>query len=391
MPFGMESRQLYLSREWVKRGYDVHVYTSVANHQLTTKPQPGVDTIDGINVHWLKTKPYNNVYGLGRIWSWFEFEWRLRKKLKRTEFKDVKLIIVSSLSLLSILNGIYLKQKYKAKLVIEIRDIWPLILTEITSVSKRHPLYLMLAWVEKRGYQHADLIVGTMDNLGEHVQNTIHTNVPVLHIPHLLNTHLESVNEHAHAPFLANLRANGTKTIIAYSSASIGKSVGLQHFLEAADVLSGLNVALVILGNGPLKAHYKSAFTQENIFFLDRIPQNQLVAFLKDCDILYDGYLKSDIYRFGSSRNKNVEYCLAAKPMIISYAGYPLFIEKYNCGTVVEPENTNAILQAVKDMLALSTSERDAIGARALAYAQTHLTIAPYIDSLLSTLQLEQH
>ena len=77
--------------------------------------------------------------------------------------------------------------------------------------------------------------------------------------------------------------------------------------------------------------------------------------------------------------------------MIISYAGYPLFIEKCHCGTVVEPENTNAIVQVVNDMVALSTSERDAIGARALAYAQTHLTIAPYIDSLLSTLQLEQH
>lgn len=387
LPYGMESRQIYLSREWVKRGYEVNVYASTANHQLTTPPTPGMHQKDGIHIHWVPTRAYHNVYGIARIWSWFDFEWQLYKQLRKTDFTGLTTVMVSTLSLLSIFNGLYLKRKYTAKLILEVRDIWPRILTDLTRVTSRHPFYKFLAWVEKIGYTHADVIIGTMANLSEHVQTRVTTQVPVLHIPHLINDSIQYAARHDHQTQLVDIRAKGFTHILAYSGGIIGKSVGLKHLLASADELAKAKVAIVILGNGPLKQRYRQEFPQTSIFFVDRIPQDQVLAFLKDCDILYDGYIKSDIYQFGSSRNKYVEYCLAAKPLLVAYAGYPLFIEEHACGKVVEPENAEALIDAVKEMLALSPAERQAMGDNAYRYAQNHLNIPTHLDTLLFTLK----
>jgi len=379
--FGMESRQIYLSREFVKRGYDVSVFASNANHQLRRQPTLEVDVFDGIKVNWVYSKLYKNAYGIGRVWSWISFELNLRRKLKKANFSDVSVIIVSSLSLLSIINGLYLKRKYNAKLFLEIRDIWPLILTELTAVSKFHPLYIVLNTIEKLGYRRADLIIGTMPNLIEHVLSSVKTKAPVIQIPHLINNSLIHSPKNIYSSDLTKIRSNGFKTILAYCG-NISTSAGLHFLLECASELATLNVAIVILGEGPLKSKYLRCYTQDNIYFLDKICQSSVVAFLKECDLLYDGYLQSDIYKYGSSRNKYVEYCLASKPIIVSYEGYPLFVEKYSCGLVVKPESSLSIITGVKRILKYSETERALIGQRAFSYAKENLQIPYYVDKL---------
>lgn len=107
-----------------------------------------------------------------RILSWFAFEWHLyfldRRRLERPD-----VVIISSLSLLTILYGVFLKRLYGCKLVFEVRDIYPLTLTEELGISACNPLVLLLKFVEKLGYRRADLIVGTMPNLRSHVQKVL--------------------------------------------------------------------------------------------------------------------------------------------------------------------------------------------------------------------------
>lgn len=380
-PYGMESRQIYLSRELVKRGYEVHVFLSTANHQLARTASPGTHTIDGVQINWVKTSSYKKPYGLGRLWSWLSFEFQLRKELRKRNFMKLDMVIVSSLSLFSIINGVFLKNKYQARMVLEIRDIWPLILKDIANISVYNPIYWLLSKIEKHGYTNADLVIGTMPNLKEHVSNTIDSDIATIQIPHLMNELLVHANSHSHSEKLIQIRKQGYTTCLAYSG-NISKSAGLQYLLDGAQMLAELNVAIVILGKGPLKSAYMKKYTDKNIYFLDKIPQNEVVSFLKDCDILYDGYLKSEIYKYGSSRNKYVEYCLAAKPMLISYEGYPLFIEKHECGLIVDSQDSMAIEQGINRILKLPKEERVILGKRARSYAKEHLQIATHIDKL---------
>ncbi len=378
----MDTRHIYLSRELVKKGHAVTLYLSDSNHQLKQLPKDYNQEVDGIKVHWIKTIKYQKAYGISRILSWFDFEWKLRKELKKEQNVDV--VIVSSLSLLSIFNGLYLQSKHKSKLVFEIRDIWPLVLRRISSITRFNPFYRLLAFAEKKGYKQADLIVGTMPNLATHVQATISEKKNVIWIPHLVNPTLHYVDSHSHQKELTKFNQKFEK-VICYAG-SINRSSSIELLLQAAGDQAMQKIGFVLLGDGPLLEEFKQKYKASNIRFFGKIPQEEVVSFLKDCDILYDGYLKSDIYKFGNSRNKYVEYCLAAKPVLIGYDGYPLFFEEEQCGLVVQPESVQAIITGIQLLVNKDQNELVRMGENAHRFATNYLNVSVQTEKLLNAI-----
>ena len=122
---GFESRIFALARRFVKIGNEVRVISSDSNHfgvYPIYKKVYNFEKSDGVEVLRIKTFKYKKTASIQRILSWLDFEWKLffapLNKLQKPA-----VIIVSSLSLITILNGIRLKRKYNAKLIFEIRDI----------------------------------------------------------------------------------------------------------------------------------------------------------------------------------------------------------------------------------------------------------------------------
>ena len=137
----------------------------------------------------------------------------------------------------------------------------------------------------------------------------------------------------------------------------------------AANILKkDANYAFVVLGDGPVLQDIKSLSESQNLYFFAKIPQNEVLAFLKDSDILYDGYLKSDLYKFGNSRNKYVEYCLASKPIVVSYSGFPLFVETEDCGIVVEPKSAKALVNGLQLLVNKGEIEMNRLGENATKF-----------------------
>ena len=55
---GFETRTFALARKFVKKGHEVHIFTSDSNHLAkfpAYKKVINIDNIDGINVYWIKT------------------------------------------------------------------------------------------------------------------------------------------------------------------------------------------------------------------------------------------------------------------------------------------------------------------------------------------------
>ena len=76
-----------------------------------------------------------------RILSWLDFEWQLLG-LPKEKLQTPDVVIVSSLSLLTILNGLLWKVRYKCRLIFEVRDIWPLTVTEEGGFTSWNPFVL---------------------------------------------------------------------------------------------------------------------------------------------------------------------------------------------------------------------------------------------------------
>jgi len=382
-PYGLETRHFYISRELAKMGYKPTVYLSTSNHNLANLPHILEESLGSIKVKWIPTLQYSKVYGLRRIASWFHFEYRLRRELRNEVLSSDDIVICSSLSLLTILSGIKLKKKWGCKLVFEVRDIWPLVLKRLSKISKWNPLYQILRAIEIKGYQSADIIIGTMPNLKEHVDRSISKKKKVLWIPHLVNEEIVHSETHRYSNELAILKRNGSR-IIGYAG-SINKSSALSYLLEAATAFydRGENIHFILVGFGPKLKEYKAKYSKTNIHFFDKIPQNEVVALCTDCDILYDGYLKSELYKFGNSRNKYVEYCIAKKPILLAYEGFTHFVEDYGCGVVVEPESVTALVEGIEILFEKEEEELLEMGTNAYTFAQNKLNLEKQVDELI--------
>jgi len=54
--------------------------------------------------------------------------------------------------------------KFNAKLIFEVRDIWPLSVIELGNISSKNPLIKLMSWCEKFAVNKADFIVSTLQN-----------------------------------------------------------------------------------------------------------------------------------------------------------------------------------------------------------------------------------
>ena len=165
-----------LLREMASQGHHCVLFTSNSHHLIERPDFDGscrTAPVDGVEVCRIRVLKYKGAKSVGRILSWFHFEWRLWR-LPKLVFRKPDAVIVSSLSLLTIFNGLLLRRRYGCRLIFEVRDIWPLTLIEEGGFSPRNPLVVALGMVERLAYRRSDAIVGTMPNLKRHVTGGVH-------------------------------------------------------------------------------------------------------------------------------------------------------------------------------------------------------------------------
>jgi len=358
------SRLFYLAREFKKLGNEALLITSDANH-FTNCPETDKtyndEEQDGVAIRWIKTKKYIKTASIDRVLSWLDFERKLfSMKLSRMRKPDV--VVISSLSIFTIIYGYYLKKKFRSFLVFDIRDIWPLTMTEEGGFSKWHPLVLVIGWIEKFGYKKADLISGTMPRLDLHVERILGYKKPFICAP--LGFDPENYSEDylkEENPF-SDLLPSG-KVLVGYAG-SMGLTNALEPFIDAIELMKNdQSIHFVLVGSGDLRASYEEQLKDcSNVTFLQRIQQNEVKFFLQACDILYLSTKDSKVWDYGQSMNKVVEYMLSAKPIIASYTGYPSMIDEADCGRFINSTSSQDIMEAILYYAKISVEERIKIG-----------------------------
>ena len=347
--YGFESRLFALAREFYRNGRQPIVVASDSNHLADVPRFPDTFTEevrDGVKTLWVRTLRYSKTASLRRVASWFDFELKLlRLPWKRLGRPDV--IIVSSLSLLTILNGVRLSRKYGARLVFEIRDIWPLTLVEEGGFGRRHPLVLLLGWIERYGYRHADLIVGTMPNLTEHVDEVVGSAAPCVCVPFGFDPRSFENQEPLADEFLEK-KIPGDRFVVGYAG-SIGLTNALETIIEVARRLANdRRFFFVFLGGGDRRDQFMSETADlDNVRFLPKVKRSQVQSVLKRCDLLYFAAYDSPVWKFGMSLNKLIDYMMAAKPVLASYSGYPSMLDESGCGGFVPADNPDELEKAL--------------------------------------------
>lgn len=391
--YGVGARLFYIAREFSKMDNNVLLISSdsnhLANYPISNKTY-NFESYDNLEHMWIKTYKYEKSASIKRFISWFDFEFKLFK-FNRKKHGKPDIIIVSSLSLLSIIYGIFLKDKYKCKLIFEIRDIHPLTLTEEFGVNKLNPMVLFLAIIEKLGYNKADLIVGTMPNLKKHVTEIIGKDKEVFHSP--LGIHEVWYKEKETSPTIDYLFPRDNKFVVGYAG-SMGKSNAMSPFIEAIKRMSeNKEIYFVIVGDGDLKESYiRELSGLNNVKFGPKIMQSQIPYFLSKCDLLYLSTHDSKIWDYGQSLNKMIDYMMAGKPIIASYSGYESMLNEADCGMFLPTGDVNAIIDSIKMYKNMNPTVRNILGSNGKKWIEennSYNNIAiKYYNKIIETLQL---
>lgn len=363
---GPNTRHFYLAREFKRRGFHTVIIASDSSHTFPIPTQDCRyyrDDIDGVESWRIQTHKYQGANSLGRILSWLDFEFKLWRMPKRV-LPNPDVVIVSSLSLLTVFNGYLLKRKYGCKLIFEVRDIWPLTIVEEGGFSRWNPFVLLLAWAEKFGYRHADVIVGTMPNLREHVMAVMRQPMNCACVPFGYDPVMFEQPEPLPPGYEEQYIPKG-KFIIGYAGA-IGLTNALEPLFDCAEKMQdNAHIHFLLVGGGGLLETYKAKYGNlPNLSFAPKVAKTQVQAVLKHCDLLYFSVKKSKVWDYGLSLNKLIDYMMAAKPIVASYSGYPSMINEAQCGVFVPADDVPALRKAIEKYAEMPSDEIRQIGLR---------------------------
>lgn len=363
--YGVSSKPYRTAKFFSENGVNTYLISSDSNH-LAKYPESqsryNWEKEHDLNHVWIKTVKYNKSASIKRILSWFSFEWYLFR-LNKKKLQNPDIVIISSLSLLSVLFGLHLKRVYKCKLVLEIRDIYPLTLTEELGVSKYNPLVLLLKYIEKIGYKKSDLIVGTMPNLSAHIEDILGYRKKTFFSPLGINENWNTIVEPSKR--VDELFPQRACTIIGYAG-SMGKTNSLDNFINAIVSLQADNsLYFVLVGQGDQKEEFEKRLKNcPNAIVGPRLEQKDIPYFLSKCDILYLSTKDSKVWNYGQSMNKIVDYMMAGKPVVASYSGHPSMLNEAGSGVFVKTNSIDDIIRNIREYANMDIETRREIGAK---------------------------
>lgn len=364
------TRHFYFAEEWVKNGHEVTIFTSNASHLTDQLPQftggRMIEEIHGVRTVWLKVLKTVKSSSAVRILSWLHFEWKVLITPK-SQFKKPDVVIASSLSILSIISGFLMARYYRARFILEIRDIWPLSAMQLGGYTSNHPFIWLLGKLEKFGYRRADVVVGTMPNLIEHVQEVEPKFKACVCIPQGIKEELLFAFEPLSEQYIKETFTPCTFKV-AYAG-TINANNPIEVLLEAvAKLPEDEQVEAYILGSGSMLAMFKEKYAScKRIKFITPLAKKQVKAFLQQTDLCFDS-VESKLGRFGLSRNKWIDYMNAGKPIVCSYSGYQSMINESQSGSFVPFGNVDLFAQEIIRYKKMSAEEISAMGKRAQKY-----------------------
>ena len=376
---GMEYRPFYFGREWVRAGHRVMIVAASFSHLRRVNPSVQAtvtrETREGVEYLWVKTPAYEG-NGFGRVRNMVTFTLRLWGACKRpiAAFKP-DLVIASSTYNWDNWAAAYHARVLGAKYVYEVHDLWPLTPMELGGMSRWHPFIWSLQQAENFACRRVDKVVSLLPGVLPHLVAHGMPSERFAYVPNgIALEEWENWNEvpGAHVSVLQQIRGD-VRCLVGYVGGH-GLSNALDILIEVGADPRLRDIGIVCVGDGPEKKRLegKAKALRSKVRFLAPVPKPAVPALLRSFDILYIGWARSPLYRFGISPNKLFEYMMAGVPILhaVDAANDP--VQEAGCGLSIPPEDASAVRDGIRKLMALSPEERRAMGQRGRRYVETN-------------------
>lgn len=341
-------------KEWVNSGIEVTVITCAPNFPKG-KVYPGYknkfiqrEEIDGIKVI--------------RVWSYITAnEGFLKRVLDYTSyafmafwvglFIKTDLIIATSPQFFTAVSGSILAFFKRKKWVMEVRDLWPESIVAVGAM-RRNFFITFFEWLEKRLYLSANHIIVVTDTFKEKISSR---GISIEKISVFKNgANLDFFRAGEKPASLIKKHGFEGKFVIAYIGTH-GMAHGLDFILDSIGELYNSNpeILFLFMGDGSEKNNLLSKAKElelKNVLFLDSVPKNEVVDYLKVMDVALVNLKKSETF-LTVIPSKIFEAAAMNKPILLGLEGETKeIIETYQAGLCFIPEDRISFIEKVKNI-----------------------------------------
>jgi len=358
------ARAAELSRHWARAGHDVTVLTGFPNHPTGVVPPEyrnefqrlvAHELVDDVNVVRTWLLPFPNRKAHERMLNYSSFCLSAASTGLFLSRPDV--VIATSPQLLVGLSGWWLSRWKRVPFVFEVRDLWPESLAAVGMGDGNSLLHRTLARIAGFLYRRSDCVAVVTPAFEDYLVEYWH--VPrekISVIENGVETDLfapQPLNGKSVADLRRELNAEG-KFVVSYIG-TMGMAHGLETIIAAAAELQETNpeIVFLMLGEGSDKERI-AALAQErgltNLRFVDQQPREKIPAYISASDVCLVLLKKTDLFKTVIP-TKMLEFMSCARPVILGVDGQArAILEESRGGLVIEPENSAALVKAIRDL-----------------------------------------
>lgn len=369
-----------------KSGHKVSVITSYPRHYLTKelegKKFPVFSSENEINVIRAKTLPHHKVNfvirGISQLFLPFLFFFQVKKYLK-----NIDVAIVYCPPLPQALIGKMIKNKYGAKIILNLQDIFPQHAIDL-GVLKNKLLIKFFEAMEKKVYKDADLI--TFNSEGG-VKFLIDKKGVLKDKIITLNNWVD-INQFENLTRDISFRQRyglENKFIFVFGGI-MGPAQGMEFVIKVAKDVSDLkDIIFLLVGDGTEKVKIKQAIKKyglDNVIIKPFVSKEEYPYLVKDSDVGLVCLNSSNKTSF--IPGKIMGYMAAAKPIIAflnkESDGFGM-IERAKCGYAAKSDN----LENAESIVRRIYSEKEKLkelGENGFKYALDNLTVETVVRRL---------
>jgi colanic acid biosynthesis glycosyl transferase WcaI len=262
-------------------------------------------------------------------------------------------VIATSPQLLVALSGWWLAFCKRVPFIFEVRDLWPESLAAVGAGAEGGLLHRTLGAIAGFLYRRANRIVVVTPAFKDHLMR--YWRVPDTKISIVENgveTDLFRPDPLAQE-VRKQLRLND-RFLICYIG-TMGNAHGLETLIEAAESLQTAlpRAMFLLIGEGAEKNRIVELATKRglrNIQFLGQQPREKIPAFVSAADVCLVLLKKTELFKTVIP-TKLLEYMACERPVILAVDGQARqIVEQAAAGVFVEPENREALVNAIVDL-----------------------------------------
>jgi glycosyltransferase involved in cell wall biosynthesis len=240
-----------------------------------------------------------------------------------------------------------------------VRDLWPESLAAVGAGDGNSRLHRALAKIAGFLYRHSQRVVVVTSAFEDYLVE--HWGVPrekISVIENGVETHVftpQPSTQDSATGLRRELEAEG-KFLISYIG-TMGMAHGLETIIAAAARLRDANpeIVFLMLGEGAEKERIIALARERglnNLRFVDQQPREKIPAYICASDVCLVLLKKSDVFKTVIP-TKMLEFMSCARPVILGVDGQArTILEEAHGGLVIEPENSDALVLAIRHLAA---------------------------------------